>query len=358
MTAKPRPSQSRTLNEVERLINDRLPDDWTLAKIGRLPGKDGPDLVTQIVGPNGESTHLIIEYKQSVLPRDVPRVVAHLRADTERLGYNGMNPVLVSPYLSETTREIIAELGANYADTTGNVLLRLRQPALYVKTEGASRDPWPSDETLRSLRGRGAGRAVRALVDFRPPYGVREIAVRADVALGSMSRVVDLLEREGVIKRVRRGPITDVDWQGVIRRWAKDYDVAGSNQISTFLEPRGFTTLIAKLANLRDGYAATGVFAAQHFSPIAPTRLAAIYTNDVDALSERLDLRPADVGANVWLIEPYDQVVFDRTSERDGIVCVNPTQLAVDLLGGPGRDPAEGEELINWMKENDDAWRI
>lgn len=31
MTAKPRPSQSRTLNEVERLINDRLPDDWTLA---------------------------------------------------------------------------------------------------------------------------------------------------------------------------------------------------------------------------------------------------------------------------------------------------------------------------------------
>ena len=101
----------------------------------------------------------------------------------------------------------------------------------------------------------------------------------------------------------------------------------------------------------------TGAFAAQRFSPIAPTRLAAIYVNDVIGWSERLDLRPAESGANVWLLEPYDDVVFDRAASREGVVCVSPTQLAVDLLTGPGRDPSEGEELLAWMKGHESAWR-
>lgn len=104
--------------------------------------------------------------------------------------------------------------------------------------------------------------------------------------------------------------------------------------------------LICELGKPKRGYAVTGRFAAQRFSPVAPSRLAAIYVNDVIGWSERLDLRPADSGANVWLLEPYDDVVFDRTTTREGTVCVSPTQLAVDLLTGPGRNPSEGEELL------------
>ena len=128
--------------------------------------------------------------------------------------------------------------------------------------------------------------------------------------------------------------------------------------VRTYLDPRGLPALATKLGNLKRGYATTGALAAQRFSPIAPTRLAAIYVNDVVKWSERLALRPTDAGANVWLVEPYDDVVFDRTNSRDGIVCVSPTQLAVDLLTGPGRDPSEGEELLLWMEWNQDAWRL
>jgi hypothetical protein len=38
-------------------------------------------------------------------------------------------------------------------------------------------------------------------------------------------------------------------------------------------------------------------------------------------------------------------------------VTVAPTQLVVDLLTGPGREPSEGDELLAWMKRNEDAWR-
>ncbi|MDY7106448.1 MAG: hypothetical protein S0880_35145 [Actinomycetota bacterium] len=44
-------------------------------------------------------------------------------------------------------------------------------------------------------------------------------------------------------------------------------------------------------------------------------------------------------------------------SIRDGLRCVAPSPLAVDLLTGPGREPSQGEELLGWMKDNEDAWR-
>ena len=57
------------------------------------------------------------------------------------------------------------------------------------------------------------------------------------------------------------------------------------------------------------------------------------------------------------LLEPLDPVVFDRTIERDGLRCVAPGQLAVDLLTGPGREPSQGEEMLVWMERNEHVWR-
>ena len=357
MTATSPPTEARTLRDVARLISTLLPDDWRLSMVTEPAGRGRADAVGRLRGPDGTAAPMVFQVKRALTARDASTVVAQLRASAERNGKSDAVLVAAAPYLSPTTREVLTDLGVSYVDTTGNVTLRSRRPALLIKTEGATRDPWPSDETLQSLRGRGAGRAVRALLDVRPPYGLRDLSERAKVPLASLSRTTDLLDRDGFIVRAGRGPITDIDWQGVIRRWARDYDIARSNRVSTFLEPRGFTALSTKLSKLKRGYAVTGAFAAQRFSPVAPTRLAAMYVRDVVSWADRLDLRPADAGANVWLLEPFDEVVFARTSLRDGVVCVNPTQLAVDLLTGPGRDPSEGDELLTWMKGNEDAWR-
>ncbi len=57
------------------------------------------------------------------------------------------------------------------------------------------------------------------------------------------------------------------------------------------------------------------------------------------------------------LVEPFDDVVFDRSTVRDELVTAAPSQVVVDLMTGPGREPSEAEELINWMKENEVVWR-
>ena len=51
-------------------------------------------------------------------------------------------------------------------------------------------------------------------------------------------------------------------------------------------------------------------------------------------------------------------MVFDRTEREDGITYARVTQVAADLMTGPGRGPVEAEGLIEWMEVNEEAWRL
>ncbi len=339
--------------EMSATFTSLMPAGWKTSAASEAQGFDKLFVVS---APYGGRIRFGLEVKRTVAPRDVPRIAGQLRATTLRFR-SPVELVVAAPYLSDLSRVALEREGLGYIDSTGNVLLRCERPALYIKSVGASRDPKPSNDKLQSLKGTGTWRAVRALVDFRPPFGIRELAQRASVSLGTLSRTVDVLDRDGLIQRAARGPIERVDVNGVIRRWAQDYSVTGSNQVVSALASRGIPSFRQHLLTVKSGYAATGAFAAAQFAPVAPTRLAALYVIDPRRFAEQAGLRPVDGGANVWLIEPASDVVFERTSARDGLVCVAATQLAVDLLTGPGRDPAEGEELLRWMEGNEDEWR-
>ncbi|TDI47137.1 MAG: hypothetical protein E2P02_03915 [Acidobacteria bacterium] len=81
--------------------------------------------------------------------------------------------------------------------------------------------------------------------------------------------------------------------------------------------------------------------------------------------AETLELLPTEAGTNVWLLEPFDEVVFDRTESRPfvlspeetSVVVAAPSQVVADLLTSPGRAPQEGEALLEKMKGTEDAWR-
>lgn len=346
-----RPSETQTLRAVERLVPDALPPGWTFRSNREPRGRRSRlDATWTVKAPDGSAVSFAVEAKRSLVGPQLEQLLA-------QLGSLDDLPLVATPYLSPTMRGWLTSRGVSYADSTGNLRLVANQPGLFIERTGAVKDPFPSDETLRSLRGRGTGRAVRALVDFRPPYGVRELAQRAEVPLGSLSRTIDLLAREGLVTREERGTITTIDWEGTIRRWSQDYDFARANNVAYFLEPRGLGSLASKLSDVKWAYATTGAFAAQRFAPTSPARQTAIYVEDIARTAERLRLRPADAGANVVLAEPFDPVVFDRTAVRDELRVVAPTQLAVDLLTGPGREPSEGNELLEWMRKNENVWR-
>ena len=315
------------------------------------------DALLEIYAPDETRGVLIMEEKSRVEPRDVSKIADQL-AHYER-SYDGgeTTPMIVAPFLSPRTRERLEEHGIGYIDLAGNICVVLDRPALFVQAKGAERDPRREERPARTLKGAKAGRVVRSLCDFAPPVGVRELAGRAEIDPGYASRVLALLEKEDLIRRENRGPVTEVDWRALIRRWTEDYSLLGSNRTSNYLEPRGLGSLLRKLRDSDLRYAATGSLGSASVAPVAPARLAVLFVDDMEVAADRLELRPAEAGANVILAEPFDPVVYERCREQGGITYVAPSQNAADLLTSPGRGPNEAEELMDWMEGNEDAWR-
>lgn len=337
-----------------------LPSSWsfTVEEAARR-GDRSFDAVVTVMEPEGSSVTLVVEAKRSAAPRDIPAILEQLRSSIDRAGLDPSVPMVVARYLPPSSRERLERDGVSYADATGNLRLELDRPALFLRNVGEDRDPWRGPGRPRgSLKGGAAARVVRALVDFSPPYTVPELVERSGASTGATYRVVKFLEEEGLLERRQRGPVHSVSWRRIMERWSQDYGFLRSAVVQSFLFPRGVEKLPGELRSLDDlGYVLTGSLAAQSIAPYAPPRVAMIYADDVSALAEHLGLRPVEKGANVLLAASRNDVAFVRARRVEGVMTAAPSQIAVDLLTGPGRLPSEGQAVLDWMEAHERDWR-
>src|SRR5260221_3732435 len=339
-------TKATLLRVASRVLAAKLPAGWK-QRVTRLESSRSgrPDAILEVTGPDGAKVRVSVEARMSLVPRAVSDVKTRLT------GYSTDPGLVISPFLTRSTRERLRTENLNFLDLTGNVLLVLARPGLYVETQGAEQDPSPKRQPGRSLRGAKAARIVRALCDFPPPLPISDLATRAKVDISYASRVVEWLSREALVDRRPRGPVQSIQTAGLIRRWAQDYAVLTSNDARSYLDPRGLDNLTRGLSKgaIRGRYALTGSIAANRIAPITPARLAMLYVDDVESAAAALNLRPTDAGANVMLLTPFDDVVFERTWKDGGLTIVTASQAAVDLLTSPGRAPSEAEAILEQL---------
>lgn len=303
----------------------------------------------RLSGPDARCVELEVVLRKTMLPRDVYALLAATSGPA----------LFVAPHLGERARQLIAEGGASYADATGNLRVVASEPAIFLEGIGAERDPNRAARPLHSLRGAAAGRVVRALAELQLPMGVRSLSTASATPLGTVSRVVTFLEAEAVLARDAQKQIVTVDRAALLQRWSRDYALTQSNDMQPYLEPRGLPALWNKLTRL-PRYAATGSTAGPG---IAATRIAMLYVDDPEDAARTLGLVPVEAGANVWLLRPFDDVVYARTRLRavgEGaaavdVVTVAAAQAIVDLASAPGRGPQEAEAMLAQMKESADV---
>lgn len=364
-------TEAEVLRRATAVISDRLPTGWagallTPAQDSSVP--DGLDGVLEVVSPSGERALLALEAKLSVEGRDVEQIKTQLNNDMSHLpaGVREVRALVASPYLSKPVRNRLEEAGLSYADVTGNVLIELSRPGLFLRDRGADADPWRGPgRPLGTLKGEPAARVVRALTDFNRVWTMRELADESEASTGATYRVVDYLEREGLVHRDKKRRVHVVDWVKLLRAWSADYNLTGSNRATRWLAPRGIPHLLKRMAEPSGKqqdpgfrYAVTGTIAAAEWAPYAPASMAMTYVSNTEEAARTWGLRPTEAGANALLLEPPYDVMLERSSINDtGLQIAAPTQVAVDLLTGPGRGPSEAENLLAWMQEHEEAWR-
>jgi len=362
------PEETSLVDGAIAWLQSALPQTLTVERSKRVFAPQAPSRETQqtpleggidIRVPQGIVRTFAVEAKESLPPRAVDTLVAGVARILQVLA--GNTPILVvSRWLSTRTQEMLAERGINYIDLTGNAFISVDNPVIYIKSAGATRDPEPRPRGRAQVRGAKAIRLVRVLADVRPPYGVRDLAAAASLAPGYVSRLLDTLDREALIERSQRGKVTDVDVVALLHRVAESYDLLKTNQAVAYVAPPGAADALARLGRrptLWGGVAVTGSFAAVRYAPVAAPSLLAIYCQDPSGVAREMALLPAEEGANVMLLEPFDPVVWERTVTDADIPYVAPAQVALDCLTGTGRMPAEGDALLAWMLGNEPRWR-
>jgi hypothetical protein len=326
-------------------LKERLPRGWRTELSKQV--RQEIDGYLRLISPDQARRLLVVQTKSQLDPRGVRELEQRFQGAQDKL--------VIAPYLSAATRERLRAAAINYIDLTGNVRIEVSKPGLFIDTGGADVSPSAVPRGSRSLRGGRAGRVIRYLIDHRNPGGVRQIAEQTAVDPGYVSRVLALLDRETLIERAGRGKIMQVDWPRLLRRWAEEAPMEKRGSQLACLEPRGSSVLLEKLRGRAD-YFVTGSFAASKIAPVSAARLLTLYTKDMTAAT-KLGLRVTETGANVLLVDPSDEGVLRGARVVDRVQYVAVSQVAADLMGGSGREPAEGESLIEWMMAHEEEWR-
>ena len=246
MTANISKQETELITAAITWLRQILPGTWTVEPSNRQMAMGSAqqrlDGAIDVKAANGTYTTFAVEAKEALPPRDVDRLLPRLALTLRSLA--GNTPVLVvAPWLSSKTQELLAQQSINYLDLTGNALIQLENPTLFVKSAGATRDPQPTQRGRARVRGPKAARVVRLLAEVRPPYGVREIASATGLAPGYVSRLLDALDREAIVERSPRGRVESVDLPSLLRQWAESYDVFKTNDVATFIAPGGRSRL-------------------------------------------------------------------------------------------------------------------
>lgn len=342
------------------ILGDRLPAGWYACRVDPDQRDRGIDGQIEVSAADGQTATFVVEAKRVVEGRDV----AVLREQLERYAQQLPNAqgLVIARYLSPPVRARLADAGLSYIDATGNVRIEVKSPGLFVADRGADRDPWRGPGRPRgTLKGAPAAKVVRAVADFSRPWTIRELVDVAKASTGATYRVMEYLEREGLATRDESGLVEVTDWTQVLRRWSDDYGFVRNSSVTRWITPRGLPDLMKRIATASEvvRYAVSGTLAAAEWAAYAPARLAMIYVANANEAAEAWGLRSAEAGANVMLAEPEFDVAFERPlTNQEGVTVAAPSQVVVDLMTGPGRNPSEAEELLEWMKRNEQSWRV
>jgi hypothetical protein len=337
------------------LIGERLPKNWSVRTL--FEGEKPIDLILEVKSTDGQAALLIVEIQNTIDRRDVDglaeQLFRYLRGPAD-------TPVVAARYLAPSVRTALVERGISYVDATGNMRIVVQSPALFISERGSDKDPWRLGRPKGGLKGGPAARVVRLLLDSGHPWRVRELIQSSGTSSGSTYRVLEHLQREALVTK-ENGEYTVTDWERLLRQWARDTSSHSAFRTMGFIDPRGIEHFLNIIAhNTHFPYAVTGSAAARQWASYAPTRVVHVYVSSIQQAADQWGLRPNSAAPNVILMEPTSagNAPFQRTKMTDaGYQVAHPVQVAVDLLNGPGRQPAEGEYLLDWMKTNEGSWR-
>lgn len=268
----------------------------------------------------------------------------------------GMTPLVVVPYMGEAGRKRCEDAGVAWLDLSGNA--RIKAPGLVVRLDGRP-NRFTRPGRPASVFAPKAARITRELlIHAGQDLTQGELAEVTGMDKGYTSRLVRRLERDHLIVRAEPGRFRASDPSLLLDAWREDYAFSKHAILRGHVPARSGEDLLRRLGEqLREhgiACAATGLGAAWLYTRFAAFRTVTWYLEEEPSseLLQAISFTEEPRGANVWLAVPNDEGVFHGAQDVDGIRCVHPVQVYLDLQGHPERAGEAAarlrEELLTW----------
>ena len=315
----------------------------TIDSIEELPAKDMPDYQAIVEGP-GFKQIIYLEIKTLGTPKSTREAVNLLvrRIQAEPASYG----VVIAPYISPGSAAICRESGIGYVDLSGNCSITFQQ--IFINRE-KSGNQFPFKTGLSSIYSPKSERILRVLLVY--PYRTWkaiDLAKEAQVSLGMITQVSKKLIEEEWLKKTSQG-ISLVQPENLLADWSNNYTIKRNVQ-NNYYSMKALQDLEIEIGDtcskMNIPYALTGFSASNRLAPMVRGQRAMIYVGrEIDSVAEKVGLKPVESGANVILIQPYDDGVFWNAKSIGDLEISEPIQVYLDLKRYPGR----GEEAADFL---------
>jgi hypothetical protein len=337
------PKGQHAIDEAISLLENLLGPPPQGAVVRDEPRDPRFDAVARI----GDHTFLI-EWKGSSSVSSVSSAIEQIQRHARHL-YDAAIPVIAVPFMGPSGKARCEEAGIGWIDLSGNA--RILGPGLVLRVEG-NKNRFVQPGRPSSVFAPKSSRIARwLLIHPHREMSQREIAAATDMGEGFTSRIVSRLADEHLIVRGPRGRVKVRDPDLLLDAWAEHYSFDRHEILKGHIPARSSDKLLTDLAAILEDrhvpYATTGLSAAWVLTQFAGFRTVTFYVGD--ALPENVlreaNFRQDERGANTWLVVPNDDGVYQGASDRNGLRCVHPVQVYLDLAGHPERSAEAASDL-------------
>lgn len=327
-------------DEARRLLGSWL--DGPRFRVARR-AKDGPDFEVDL-----GKTRLLVEVKALSNAASVGAAIQQVQAYAAAAGRHAV-PVLATSYMGDAGKRLCADAGVSWFDLSGNA--HIVAPGLRIIIEGKPNKFVRRGRPSSAFAPKSARIARHLLIEPRRWFRQQELSREVGLDDGFTSKIVRRLEQDALIERDKVGAIRVRDPDLMLDAWAEVYAFDKHSTLQGHVTARSSEELLGRLAKVlqrsKVRHAATGLAGAWLQTEFAGFRLVTVFVASKPdaALLKEAAFREEPKGANVWLVVPDDDGVFDGATEVRGIACVHPVQTYVDLLGHPERAREAATEL-------------
>lgn len=298
---------------------------------------------------------LLVECKSSAAVGPLAAGIDGLKQFAEA-NQGGSLPLIVVPFMGEVGRDLCEKSGLSWLDLSGNA--KIVAPGLRIWIEGRP-NKYIDRGRPPNVFASKSSRVVRQLLLQPQRFQTQaELARQTGLDDGYVSKIVRRLEQEHYLSANDDGAVRPSDPNLLLDAWHGAYDFNRHRILKGHVPARSGDELLHRVVRqFSQGkvvYAATGLAAAWLFTSHAAFRLATFYLQSMPSRSlfEKIEFSEEPKGANLWLVLPDDEGVFDGSHKQAGIQCVSAVQTYLDLKDQPERAKEAAAEirskLLNW----------